>query len=309
MKQDESGVVSNKICSSGQFYSTVSGGEFHSVVVFVQCDGPGGPALLQSGYHLYGLVSNRLEVAEFYLGLQIHGSRALTVSPILAESSATIAAQVVPGRRYALRLTFLDDIGYAIWREHIWPSFGSEFKLGSRVFRPLGWTEDPREHPLAGRATIGDLVRLGEQHADDTLTLVFLTPVLFKSTYRIAGGPDSEREKPVDVEVLLPDPVRIINSLAGRWERFAPPSASLPPDLVEIARQTTGISRHALRTEAGRAKGDVRGFVGWAEFRCLAPIVEARAVFATLCRFAAFSGIGGKTAFGLGMVHLASKGG
>jgi len=278
---------------------------FHSVVVLVESLGPSGLSSLRTGYWLYGWLSDRFRATERELGSEIHSSRALTVSPLLDESRARMASAVTEGGRYAFRISFLRNDLYAEWDLRIWPGERDHaFRLGPQTFRLLFCTEDPHIHPLAGQSTADDLLKWGREHSDHPIRLQFLTPTVFKATQWPPNRQSSEHQKPIDIEIPLPDPDRIISSLAGRWQRFAPPEAQIPEDHIGAAKVTTAISRFSLRAGTVQAKDLVQGFAGWAEFRSLAPNREVRAAFATLFRFAGFSGVGSKTALGLGMVHL-----
>lgn len=227
-----------------------------------------------------------------------HARRVITLSPWLDPRQPRVLREARPGQVAAFRMSFLDAWGFLVWQTRLAPWPGEEIQIGPHRLRGVDWTLDPADHPLAGRMTIGDLVAWGAEHANAALTLDFLTPTAFKQTIH---HPDNGG-KPIDIEVPLPDPARIVASLAGRWETFAPPAALLTEDLIEELAATTAISRHEIRTEQGLAKGPIRGFVGRAEFRCLSPDPGVRAVFALLWKFAAFTGLGNKTAHGLGLV-------
>lgn len=275
-----------------------SGGEFQSVVVRLEYLGPGGPVGTEVGYWVFGWLNARVENSPAAAVWSAHDRRAVSISPWLDPRHPRVLREARPGQVVAFRISFLDAWGFLVWQTQLAPGPGEEIQIGPHRLRGVDWTLDPADHPLAGRMTIGDLVAWGAEHADTALALDFLTPTVFKQTLHQADG----RGKPIDIEIPLPDPARIVASLAGRWAKFAPAPAELPEDLVEELVATTALSRHEIRTEQGLAKGPIRGFVGRAEFRCLSPDPGVRTVFALLWKFAAFAGLGNKTAHGLGLV-------
>lgn len=296
---------------------------FHSIVLRLEALGPGELAGMETGYWLYSWLCGQLrpedspgqaclapsadDTSEGPQGW--HDSRALALSPLLLPDDPTVATEISVGATYVARLTFLQAAAYEQWRTAVWPRCESRsIRLGPHLFLAIDWTDDPAVHPLAQRSTAGDIIQWGQQHAGEALTLRFLTPTFLKFTYWPTGSIATRTAAPIDLEVLFPEPHRLVGNLARRWQEVAPAGLALPADLIELVQHTTVLSRYELRTEAVRTKVPGRGFTGWATYRCLAPLPEAQAILATLWRFATFCGVGSKTSMGMGLTQLLSAG-
>ncbi len=117
--------------------------------------------------------------------------------------------------------------------------------------------------------------------------LEFLTPTVLKK----AGH-----------DLPLPELQTMLSSLRVRWNVFAPPRLNVPADLVEKGRPRF---RH-FRLRSGMIRFHrfaTVGFYGFTEL-VLPEEVEPRRWTATLLRYSAWSGIGHRTAMGLGRVRL-----
>jgi CRISPR-associated endoribonuclease Cas6 len=98
---------------------------------------------------------------------------------------------------------------------------------------------------------------------------------------------------------LFPEPATLFRGLLSRWNALAP--VSLPDTLVQAARDKVHVTRFNLRTvPVGMAKLTAVGFLGECTFDLSACSVEEKREFSALARFAFYSGVGLKTAMGLG---------
>lgn len=119
----------------------------------------------------------------------------------------------------------------------------------------------------------------------DTLTLKFLSPTSFKHN---AG------------QELHPFPLTeaVFGNLHRRWNAFAPDGLKLPK-----VRWSGLVSDYELKTGKLEIKKLViPGAIGWVKYRFSHP--EQARIATTLAHFAFFSGVGCKTAMGMGQVML-----
>ncbi len=115
-------------------------------------------------------------------------------------------------------------------------------------------------------------------------TFEFLSPTAFRQ---------------LDHLYLFPEPATIFRGLLSRWNALAP--VSLPDTLVQAARDKIYVTRFNLRTvPVGMAKLTAVGFLGECTFDLSACSTEEKREFSALARFAFYSGVGLKTAMGLG---------
>jgi CRISPR-associated endoribonuclease Cas6 len=135
-----------------------------------------------------------------------------------------------------------------------------------------------------------------------TWLLRFLSPTSFtKST--------AASEK---TTILLPMPRLIFQSLAWRWNAFAPEALPRVSDaFVDAMEQGVHVSAIAeLRTEPRGGPTEARGFMGEVELALLARLGrEDVALMSALLRCAEYAGVGGRTAEGRGRVEVRLVGG
>ncbi|MBW4473854.1 MAG: CRISPR-associated endoribonuclease Cas6 [Stenomitos rutilans HA7619-LM2] len=117
------------------------------------------------------------------------------------------------------------------------------------------------------------------------LTLKFLSPTSFK----LNTGQGIQ---------LFPSPEAVFGNIHRRWNAFAPEELKFPKI------QWSGlVSDYDLKTEKVRLENAVeRGVIGWVRY--LFPDPEQARVATILSHFAFFSGVGRKTAMGMGQVML-----
>ncbi|WP_076817372.1 CRISPR system precrRNA processing endoribonuclease RAMP protein Cas6 [Pseudofrankia asymbiotica] len=108
-------------------------------------------------------------------------------------------------------------------------------------------------------------------------------------------------------DLPLPDPALAIGGLLARWNTYAPGPLRIGADdaraLIE-AVFLDGVWGASSEVELGHGLRQV-GFVGQADLRLLAATSDYIAtMFAALARFAAFAGVGERTAHGFGTVDI-----
>lgn len=99
------------------------------------------------------------------------------------------------------------------------------------------------------------------------------------------------------VVIPFPLPELVFTNLHKRWNTFAPSALQLP----DVEWQGM-VSEYQLTTEVLHLRGGVEiGFQGWTKYRFPDPQQAQLAI--ALAHFAAFSGVGRKTAMGMGQAH------
>ena len=135
-------------------------------------------------------------------------------------------------------------------------------------------------------ASFTDLVNTGIAKAEDPrLRLILRSPLVFKS---------EGRAEP------LPLPHLVFGSLLRKWNAFSP--IRFPDDLVRYAAECLGISQFSFRSVPIPLKqGGMRiGAVGEIRYRALNRDKYWLSMIHSLTSFAAWSGIGSGTGYGLG---------
>lgn len=139
----------------------------------------------------------------------------------------------------------------------------------------------PGTHPWVGATDYGLLAKTPKISGD--ITLNFLSPTSFKQRQDIQP---------------FPLPELVFGNLLRRWNTFAPEELQFP--LVEWQGITSAyeLKTHALKMEAGVEIGAS----GWVSYRFRDS--EQAKIANILAHFAFFSGVGRKTAMGMGQVKL-----
>ena len=138
----------------------------------------------------------------------------------------------------------------------------------------------PGSHPQVGSSDYYLLAKTPKP--SDDLTLNFLTPTSFKQQRSVQP---------------FPLPELVFGSLARRWDTFAPPELRFGAITWQGLISAFDLKTHALKMEGGAEIGAV----GWVRYRFPDPEQARRAT--VLAQFANFSGVGRKTAMGMGQVQ------
>lgn len=164
-------------------------------------------------------------------------------------------------------------------------------EVGGASFAVEAVLRSAGEHPWAGEASWWALVRpwlQQERPVGEKVALHFASPTTFRSH---------------GMFLPLPLPEVVFGSLLQRWNAFAP--VAVRPDVVEYCRQSVGIARHRLQTEAISLKEGSRivGFKGFCVFHFLErdPLFQAQVQL--LADAAFYLGVGYQTAVGMGQVR------
>ncbi len=141
---------------------------------------------------------------------------------------------LTPGQPCYLRLSSLQPELTQVLTERLLPALPETITLAGATLRVASVASTAEEHPWAGRASYPALVQehtLSQAPAPG-LALRFGSPTVFKSQEQF---------------VPLPLPKLVFESLARRWNAFAP--LNLPEEVSRFAGETMAISRYQLRTE------------------------------------------------------------
>lgn len=216
-----------------------------------------------------------------------NGPKPLTCSSLIGAQARGRSLFVQAGDRCALRVTGLTpEISKgllavlvasppAIWRIH-----GCSFAVTQAVC-------DAALDPWTGRSTYEALAAepLLNRSPRNWLSFTFGSPTAFK-----LGGH----------HVPLPLPELVFGSLADRWNEFSPTLFS--PSMRAFGHEFIAIADYNLRSRRTVTKGNglVIGGVGSVTYKCFAPNADWLAQVQVLASFAVFSGVGVKTAEGMG---------
>lgn len=143
----------------------------------------------------------------------------------------------------------------------------------------------PGTHPWVGAAEYGLLAKTPKIYGD--ITLNFLSPTSFK-------------QRQEDIQPF-PLPELVFGNLLRRWNTFTPVELKFP--VIEWHGLTAAyeLKTHALKMEGGSEIGAK----GWVRYHF--PDPEQSKIATVLAHFAFFSGVGRKTAMGMGQVRLSPE--
>jgi CRISPR-associated endoribonuclease Cas6 len=225
-----------------------------------------------------------------------------------AQLDEAIATQqmlmVQPGQVYWLRITMLDASVFGSFaRTLITRSRTLTLRIGSARFeisRLLG-SPDPTmpSSSWVAHASFAQLHNL--QPAQRQYHFEFATPTAFSRGQRAWGR----------MLKIFPEPAAVFESLARQWELFAPArlrmeQQGLTPHALEAwCEEQVIVTRYSLETcHVPSSKFGQTGFQGHITYEVKGTPNAAEATWlSTLARFTLFSGVGYKTAMGMGQAR------
>ena len=247
------------------------------------------PVARPNGYHVYTLLLFLLRRVNPRLAQRLHemnGPKPFTTS-LLPGRGLPRHGQALSPRSgdLWLRFTILEDEAFSSLVESVW-SLGQEqpLELGDGRYRCTLLATTPVQSPWACCTPFESL--LEDAPDDPRATLRFLS----LTTFRSSGHRN----------VLFPDPSLVFGSLLARWNAFAPmrlDSSSYTPAFSRIRPVY-----YRLRTGAmGFGSYEELGFQGTCAYALdAAEPPELRRAVQALSLFAFYSGVGVKTAMGMG---------
>lgn len=240
------------------------------------------PRLPYLGRALHAIVLDLLASVEPALAREVHtgeGPRPFSVCGPFVAGDERLAPRLVPGTLYRLRICALTaPVAAALARALDPERRPRELALDEAIVR--------LERLEASTQTYEDLNRryFPSGPVRRSLQLDFLTPTSFHS-----GGRD----------VPLPLPELVFGSLLERWNAYAP--LTLSPGLRDFARECLGIAHYDLKAwVVSVAGGRHAGFVGRCGYRLLRYDPYWARALCLLADYAAYAGVGIKTAMGMG---------
>ncbi|MEA5554326.1 CRISPR system precrRNA processing endoribonuclease RAMP protein Cas6 [Anabaena cylindrica UHCC 0172] len=205
-------------------------------------------------------------------------------NPILAENlhqqnslPMTVGIQYSSRQRMQLRITLLKQELLAPLLWGLSSNLGDEITLAGISCKLGKWINIYQSSSFE---------KLAEISSQNTIELQFFSPTSFKQNQNIQPFP-------------LPD--LVFNSLLRRWNKFAPAELQFPQVEWQGLVSAFELKTHALKMEAGAEIGTV----GWVKYRF--PDPEQARIATILANFAVFSGVGRKTAMGMGQTAFINQ--
>ncbi len=214
---------------------------------------------------------------------------------------------VLPGQTYWLRITMLDATIFSSFaRSLIVKSRSLTVRIGTARFEisRLLTTPAPEQHTPTWIA-YSSFAELHELRAPQRqYTFEFATPTAFSMGQKQWGK----------MLKVFPEPQYVFESLAKQWELFAPAHLRMeaqgltPRDLAAWCEEQVIVTRYALETSyLPSSKFGQAGFQGKATYEVKGIPTAPEAQWLTpLARFALFTGVGYKTAMGMGQTRCLS---
>jgi CRISPR-associated endoribonuclease Cas6 len=214
---------------------------------------------------------------------------------------------VRPEQVFWLRLTMLDDELFSTFVHFmLLKAQALSLRIGNVPFNisRIITTHEPQQtaSSWAAYSSFAELSSLGP--ARKLYTFDFATPTAFSRGQRSWG-----KEL-----FLFPTPGSVFENLARQWEYFAPAQYKLaahnitPRDVESWCDEQMVVSQYSLSTSyLPSSRFGQTGFHGQITYEVKGPLTAPIALWlSTLSRFAFFSGIGYKTAMGMGQVRCTS---
>ena len=224
-------------------------------------------------------------------------TRPFTVSPLRGVGRARDDGKVrlSPERDYWLRFTVLYPPIFERFMARFLRSDGRPvIRLGRADLLIKEILTTPGSHPWAGYTSWAQLA--AEARPEPEITLAFTTPTAFGFGQKAWG-------KKV---MVLPLPETVFGNLARSWNHLAPPSLQVDRDgLMTYLEEHVVVKRlHGLETQMLRFRRSMQvGFVGQVTYGLMAEDEAARCQLNALADFAFYTGVGMKTAMGMGQTR------
>ncbi len=223
-----------------------------------------------------------------------------TVSPVmgLPRPRETSEVYLREGWECWLRVTILDETLFRLFIEYFLEGRGKEMpriRLGDAHFAVSEILTTPGSHPWAGSITLEDLQKRLDEPPPASITIELHSPTSFS-----LGKREGEEEEHYE---LIPYPKLVFGSLATAWKALS--GEDLREAVEKYAEASLRPVLHCLERRALTLKNHPQlGSVGRVEYQFLqpedTPLARALNLLADL---AFYTGLGRKTAQGMGMVR------
>ncbi|RAQ95521.1 CRISPR-associated endoribonuclease Cas6 [Thermogemmatispora tikiterensis] len=234
----------------------------------------------------------------------LHGFRQLSAKDLQLVTSQQQPVPVQPGERYWLRLTLLDErLIRAILRTSLQQARQLCLTIEQTpllITHILAAPDPAHERPSwVAITSFEELAR--EQEVQEHYTFEFASPTAFSKGQRPWGK----------LLTLFPEPAAVFESLARSWDLFAPAPLRLtaagltPLAIADWCADNLIVSHYDLRTQyLPSSRFGQTGFLGRITYEVKGPGDVPQARWLTpLARLALFSGVGYKTAMGMGQAR------
>ncbi|MBK8799140.1 MAG: CRISPR system precrRNA processing endoribonuclease RAMP protein Cas6 [Anaerolineales bacterium] len=219
------------------------------------------------------------------------GAKPFTCSSLLGMTPTGDGLALRTGEVVSVRITSLDARLSSQLEAHLTQAAPAQWNLHNHPFALSAVICDAQRNAWSGSTTCEELAAhylAAGATPSPTMTLEFAAPTAFKSR---------------EMQMPMPLPGLVFGSLLDRWNALSP--VQLPDDLRAFAEEAVAISQYNLRSAAVRHKqGSVLiGGLGTVTYRALGGDRYWLACLNLLADFALYSGVGVKTATGMGQVR------
>ncbi|MFZ5916082.1 MAG: CRISPR system precrRNA processing endoribonuclease RAMP protein Cas6 [Chloroflexota bacterium] len=272
-------------------------GTIHSLAVRLT---PTRPATVRAtlGHQAHAAFLQTVREADPALAEVLHApqlpTRPFTVSPLLGVGQAQDGLVTVqPDEDYFLRFTVLYQPIFEQFMARFLTGKGRPVvRLGRALFVVREILATPESSPWAGYTSFGQLAR--QAQPQDEIDLDFGSPTVF-SFGRQAWGLKM---------VPLPEPDLVFRSLWKRWNTFTFPELFLDEDLLAYVAENVVVKQYHIETRMQHfGRSPQVGFLGQVTYKLMGRGEQAdrfRCQLNLLADFAFYSGVGYKTAQGMG---------
>ncbi len=248
-------------------------------------------------------------------------ARPYTASALCPEGRTDArTSEVRTGGRYWLRYTTLTEPLSNLLLQVAEKLPGSTLELGGQTFTVQDVASNAGAHPWAGRSSHHELAQahfLSVHNPPRHFAFSFASPTAFHHTVPSSSAADSNLEggngqartgnRKLEtgnrqLTIPLPLPELVFGSLLARWNAFAP--LALPDELRRYAQECLAVSRYRLQTQALKfGQATSVGFTGACQYTALVWDAYWLRAVSLLSAYAFYSGVGVRTAVGMGQVH------
>ena len=223
-------------------------------------------------------------------------ARPFTVSPLLGVGRARDRKiHLSPGQDYFLRFTVLYPPIFERFMARFLRGEGRPvIRLGKALLLIKEILTTPGSHPWAGYSSWAQLA--AEARPEQEITLEFTSPTAF-------GFGQKEWGKKV---MVLPEPDRVLGSLARSWNNLAPPPLQVDRRALKAYAEEHVVVKRLRRLETQMlrfSRSPQVGFIGQVTYGLMTDNEPARCQLNALADFAFYAGVGMKTAMGMGQCH------
>lgn len=233
----------------------------------------------------------------------LRGFQQMTVSQYAEALGRGTLVPVRPGQQFRLRITILDGTVFTIFFQTLFAQI-AEFTIRIdtvpfRLTQIIGHQDRSVQRPWIGYSSFAELLSNAEQPRK--MIMEFASPTAFSM-----GEKDWGRYLK-----LLPEASDVFGSLARQWNLFAPPAQQLEQPGVsaqqirEWCAEQVIVARYRIETQYVQGRRFSQpGFQGTVSFDVKGDLAHPVAkMLPALARFAMYSGVGYKTAMGMGQAR------